>query len=92
MRQPIRVLLGLARITDLDIDVRIEPADDDSAQKSGAVQTGSTARMTVSRLGNPVEFSWSDFKRVATFRTPQAADHPEVCAAASSARYRSAFP
>ena len=67
MRQPISVLLGLARITDLDIDVRIEPADEDTAQKSSEVQTGSTARAAMSRLGYPMEYNWSDFKRVTSF-------------------------
>ncbi len=67
LRQPIRVLLGLARITDLDIDVRIEPAAEDSTQKSSEVQTGSTARVAMSKLGNPMEYNWSDFKRVKSF-------------------------
>jgi hypothetical protein len=67
LRQPISVLLGLARITDLDIDVRIEPADEDTAQKSSEVQTGSTARAAMSRLGFPMEYNWSDFKRVTSF-------------------------
>lgn len=74
LREPIRVLLGLARITDLDIDVRMELADEDSAEKSGAVQTGSTARVAMSKLGNPLEYNWSDFKRVATFGRPKASD------------------
>jgi hypothetical protein len=67
LRQPIRVLLGLARITDLDIDVRIEPTNDDALQQSGEVQTGSTARVTMSKLGYPMEYHWSDFKRVTSF-------------------------
>ena len=67
LRQPIRVLLGLARITDLDIDIRIEPADEDSALRSGEVQSGSTASVTMSKLGSPVEYSWSEFKRVTSF-------------------------
>ena len=74
LRQPISVLLGLARITDLDIDVRIEPADEDSDQKSGDVQTGSTAHVTMSKLGNPMEYNWSDFKRVASFGGPKASN------------------
>ena len=73
LREPIRVLLGLARITDLDIDVRMEPADEESAEKTGEVQSGSTARVTMSKLGNPMEYNWSDFKRVASYRAPQAA-------------------
>lgn len=68
LREPIRVLLGLARITDLDIDVSMELADEDSAQKSGEVKTGSTARVTMSKLGRPMEYNWSDFERVASFK------------------------
>jgi len=67
LRQPIRVLLGLARITDLDIDVRIEPTDEESAQPGGEVQTGSTAHVTMSKLEFPMEYNWSDFKRVTSF-------------------------
>src|ERR1039458_3268933 len=74
LRQPISVLLGLARITDLDIDVRIEPADEDSEQKSGDVQTGSTAHVTMSKLGDPMEYNWSDFKRVTSFGGPKASN------------------
>ena len=64
LRQPMRVLLGLARITDLDIDVSLEPADEDSPATSGDVKTGSTARITLSKLGAPMECVWSGFKRV----------------------------
>jgi hypothetical protein len=71
LRQPILVLLGLARITDLDIDVHIEPANEDSARKSGDVQTGSSARVTMTKLGNPMEYNWSDFKRVTSFGGPK---------------------
>ncbi|MBC7368645.1 MAG: hypothetical protein H7343_17845 [Undibacterium sp.] len=68
LRQPIRVLLGLARITDLDIDVRIEPTGQSSPQQAGQVLTGSTARVTMSKLGYPMEYTWSDFERVASYR------------------------
>jgi hypothetical protein len=71
LRQPISVLLGLARITNLDIDVRIEPADENSARQSGEVKTGSTARVTMSKLGTPMEYNWSDFKRVTSFGGPK---------------------
>lgn len=71
LRQPINVLLGLARITDLDVDVRVEPAEGDSTQKPGQVQIGSTARVTLSKLGNPVEYNWSDFERVTSFGKPK---------------------
>ena len=71
LRQPINVLLGLARITGLDIDVRIEPVDNASAQNSAEVQSGSTASVTMSKLGNPMEYNWSDFKRVTSFGRPK---------------------
>jgi hypothetical protein len=71
LRQPISVLLGLARITDLDVDVGIEPSDKGSAEKAGEVQTGSTAHVTMSKLGNSMEYNWSDFKRVTPFGRPK---------------------
>jgi len=74
LRQPINVLLGLARITDLDIDVRTEPEARKSVLKDGEVQPGSTASVTMSKLGSPMEYNWSDFKRVTSFGGAKAAD------------------
>jgi hypothetical protein len=70
LREPMRVLLGLARITDLDVNVRIVPVDEGSPDSPDEVESGSTARVTISRLGRPVEYNWSDFKRVASFAGP----------------------
>jgi hypothetical protein len=70
LREPIRVLLGLARITDLDVDLRLNPAEEASPIGSDEVQSGSTARVTISKLGSPVEYNWSDFKRVTSFPGP----------------------
>jgi hypothetical protein len=72
LRQPIPVLLGLARITGLEFDLRMEPAAEDAARTPGEVQTGSLARVTMSKLGAPMEYTWSDFKRVPSFG---ASDH-----------------
>jgi hypothetical protein len=69
LRQPVRVLLGLARITDLDVDVRLDPSVEASSGKAGDVQTGSTARATMSKLGNAMEFTWTDLVRVTTYGT-----------------------
>ncbi len=63
LREPIQALMGLAEITDLDVDLEINPTDVGSADE---VLPGSTARVKISRLGKPVEYIWSDFKRVAT--------------------------
>jgi hypothetical protein len=67
LREPIRVLLGLARITDLDVDIRIRPVDEASPNVTDDVESDSTARVKISRLGTPVEYNWSDFKRVTPF-------------------------
>ncbi len=67
MREPLRVRLGLARITDLDLDLRIEPVEGDPALKSGDGQTGSTARVMMSKVGDPLEHRWCDFKRVTSY-------------------------
>jgi hypothetical protein len=70
LREPIRVLLGIARITDLDVDLRINPAAAGSADAPDDVESGSTARVKISRMGNPVDYNWSDFKRVRPFGAP----------------------
>jgi hypothetical protein len=70
LREPIRVLMGIARITDLDVDLRINPATAGPLDAPDDVQSGSTARVKISRMGNPVEYNWSDFKRVRPFGAP----------------------
>ena len=59
--EPFRVALGLARVLDIDLDVQMEPpptVDPADAKPSG------TARAVVTKLGDRVEYYWSDFKRV----------------------------
>jgi hypothetical protein len=67
LRQPIRVLLGVARITDLDVDLRINPVEGVSPDATDSVEPGSTARVKISKLGRPVEYNWTDFRRVPAF-------------------------
>jgi hypothetical protein len=69
LREPIRVLLGLARITELDVDIRVRPVDEAASHASDDVESDSTARVKMSRLGTPMEYDWSDFKRVTPFAT-----------------------
>lgn len=80
LREPIRVLLGLANITDFDLDVGIDPTpgDSDPAQKSGAVNADSSARVKMSKLGFPVEYRWSDFKRVTSYAGSIDASRPAL--------------
>lgn len=70
LREPMRVLLGLAQITDLEVDLRINPVDEGPASTTDQLQPGSNARATISKLGRPVEYNWRDFKRVTLFGAP----------------------
>ena len=66
LHQPVRVLMGLARINNLDVDLQIEPWDEMESQLEGA-ETGG-GRIEMSRLGGSyAEYSWSDFRRVTEF-------------------------
>jgi hypothetical protein len=62
--EPVKVLLGLARILDgqldlsfLNFDVDAEPGPENSQPKGSAT-------VTVSKFGERVEFTWSEFTRV----------------------------
>ncbi len=68
LKEPMRIALGLARITDLDLDLRIETDADNPSTRPGEVEPGSTARVMLSKFGDPTEVIWSDFKRVKSFR------------------------
>ncbi len=63
VREPFKVLLGIARVlggnADLDF-LNFDPAD---PAPSGSHPAGE-ARVTVFKLGERVDFTWSDFKRV----------------------------
>ena len=73
LREPLRVALGLVKITDLDFDVGLTPGDEESTPPAGEVRSGSTGRVALSKFGSPMEFRWSDFKRVQSFRRTQEA-------------------
>jgi len=62
LREPMRVLLGLAHVTDLDVDFRLTPVTDGG---TSTVAAGSSARMKIMRFGRAVEYYWSGFKGVA---------------------------
>lgn len=76
LREPLRVALGLVKITDLDLDVGITSGDEESIPPPGEVRSGSTGRVLLSKFGSPMEFRWSDFKRVQSFRRAQEAAPP----------------
>jgi hypothetical protein len=73
LREPMRVLLGIANITNFDLDVGIDPPNENAVppQKSGEVSSDSTARVKMSKFGYPTEYRWSDFKRVPSYAGPK---------------------
>jgi len=61
---PMRVALGLAKVTDLDLDLRFDP----EAGPTPAEEASGTASMTMSKVvGARMEYTWSDFKRVTRY-------------------------
>lgn len=66
LRQAVHTLFGLAEITDLDIDLHMDP-DSAPSDSRDEVLPGSSARVKLSELGHPVEYDWTDFKRVASY-------------------------
>lgn len=68
--EPFRVALGLGKVMDVDFDVQMNPSvrrgEKDNPQ---AAKPDGTATAVVNKLGERVEYAWSEFKRV----TP----HPE---------------
>lgn len=73
LHEPIRVLLGLAKITDFDLDVGIDPPRENAIppSKTGEVKSDSNARVMMSKFGDAIEYRWSDFKRVQSYAGPK---------------------
>ncbi|HVU35237.1 MAG TPA: hypothetical protein VHE61_17510 [Opitutaceae bacterium] len=67
VREPFRVLLGLAHVLGGDVDLNFLHFDDVGASPATAEPKG-TARVSVTKLGERVDFTWSDFKRVTPHR------------------------
>ena len=65
VREPFRVLLGIARITDGSIDLNFE---DGGAGEPRTAEPAGAAQVSVSRFGERVDFTWTDFKRVTPHR------------------------
>ncbi len=66
VREPVKVLLGLAKITDGVVDLSFLHFDDEAVPGPETSQPTGSARLTVSKFGERAEFTWSDFKRVAS--------------------------
>jgi hypothetical protein len=67
LREPMRIAFGLAKILDVDVDLQFtDPAT--GPPPASEVASNSTARVKMSKFGDPLEFTWSDFKEVPAYR------------------------
>lgn len=64
VREPVKVLLGLAKITAGKLDLSFMNFDVDAPAGPETTQPTGSARVTVSKFGERAEYTWSDFKRV----------------------------
>jgi hypothetical protein len=63
--EPFRVALGLGRVMDLDFDVQMNPSEQrGETDNPQAAKPDGTARAVMNKLGERVEYDWSEFKRV----------------------------
>jgi len=72
--QPFRTALGLARIIEVNFDLKLSPAHAPVAVVSPAnARPAGPAHMVIAKLGERTEYDWSEFHRV----TPAAVKPPE---------------
>jgi hypothetical protein len=70
LKEPLRVALGLAKVTDGWLDVRFDPILNDLSVDPNATEAKGTARVVLFKMGDRAEYAWSQFKRVTPF-SPQ---------------------
>jgi hypothetical protein len=74
--EPFKVALGLARVLDVDFDMQMNPlAPPETSADPARARPDGTAKVVVNKLGQRIEYAWSEFKRV----TP----HPDNVVAAT---------
>jgi hypothetical protein len=71
VREPFKVLLGLARVMGGELDLDFLHFDADDSTPSASHPTGA-ARVSVTKFGERVDFTWTDFKRVTPFGSTSA--------------------
>jgi hypothetical protein len=64
VREPVKVLLGLAKVTEGKLDLSFLHFDENAEPGPETTQPSGIAQASVSRFGERVEFTWFDFKRV----------------------------
>ncbi len=75
VREPFKVLLGIARITNGAVDLGFDESPD--AAPATAKPSG-TASVSVFRFGERVDFEWSDFRRVVPARAAEISSLPRA--------------
>lgn len=72
LREPFRVALGLAKITDVWLDVRFDPMVHDLSADPNAAEADGAAHVVLFKMGDRAEYAWTNFKRVTPFTPPGA--------------------
>ncbi|HEX2854666.1 MAG TPA: hypothetical protein VHO24_15650 [Opitutaceae bacterium] len=67
LREPLRIALGLAKITDVWLDVRFDPIVHDLTPDDGEPLATGAVRVVVFKMGDRAEYAWTQFKRVTPF-------------------------
>jgi hypothetical protein len=67
LREPFRVALGLAKITDVWLDVRFDPMVHDLSADPNAAEANGAAHVVLFKMGDRAEYAWTNFKRVTPF-------------------------
>jgi len=70
---PMRIALGLAKVTDVDLDLSFEPTEPSAKPSSTPAPASGTAHATLSAFGERMEYEWSDFQRVQAYHPGEAA-------------------
>lgn len=65
IEEPFKVALGFARVMDVDFDLQMNaPERSRHKNEPAAAQPDGTARAVINKLGERIEYAWSDFQRV----------------------------
>lgn len=73
LTEPMRIAMGVAKVTDIDLDLRFDAEDEPPAKgrkkvEEPTTEADGTARVVMSKMGNRAEYTWGEFKRVTRYR------------------------
>jgi hypothetical protein len=68
LSEPMKVALGLAKVTDLDLDLSFQSVPPGESSPPAEQKASGSATMTMSKVvGAKMEYTWSNFKRVTRY-------------------------